>query len=492
MGLSTENAIQGPSVWPPKALACYRNGWRQMWKYILELLLVVAIFPFINAVGGLPSGLLERLVRVQLGIIPDIFGILSLAFFLLITLPINYGIAFVYLKAARGDQVEIKDMLAAFHNYLNAVLAGLLVSTIVVIGLAFLLVPGIIFACRLAFTPYLIVDRRMKVIDAVKGSWHMSRGYARRVFFIGLLAIPVCIAGLICFIVGIMGAIMLIGLAFASLYHAVSVLEGLPRGSDIPRVQPTGQEVERLQQELEDARQMQLGLLPESSPLVEGLDIAGFSRPAREVGGDFFDYFSLSDGRIGIAIADISGKGLKGAMNAVLTNGMLHEVARNAVSCSEILLTLNRGLYSRMEKHMFVTLGLAALDRDGRTLQWASAAQPYPIVKHGEKIFELEGDNGLPLGIKQHVSYPDRELVLQIGDIIVFYTDGIIEGENESEEMYQIDRLKQSIEKVSSAMNAEEIIESILQDVASFVGAVEQYDDMTIVVVKKSESESVN
>jgi ligand-binding sensor domain-containing protein/serine phosphatase RsbU (regulator of sigma subunit) len=237
--------------------------------------------------------------------------------------------------------------------------------------------------------------------------------------------------------------------------------------------------------ELQDAREMQMSLLPESPPPMEGFDIAGFSRPAREVGGDFFDYLSVGDGRIGITLADISGKGLKGAMNAVMTDGMLHEVATIEESCGKILSRLNTGLYSLIEKRTFVALELAILEQDSMKLQWANAAQPYPIVKRGEQVFESKSDSELPLGMMPNTSYPDWELDLQSGDIVVFYTDGIIEAENEAEEMYGTERLEQVITRINPAMNAEEIIETILQDVTGFAGTAEQYDDMTVVVVKK-------
>jgi len=230
---------------------------------------------------------------------------------------------------------------------------------------------------------------------------------------------------------------------------------------------------------------MQIGLVPESAPLVEGFEIAGFSKPAREVGGDFFDYLPLDDGKVGIAIADVSGKGLKGAMNAVLANGMLHEVATTEASCGEILSILNAHLYPRMEKQMFTALGLAVLGQDDQTVQWANAAQPYPIVKRGQQLFEFGSYSELPLGMMQNVAYHDWELDLQAGDIVIFYTDGIIEAENEAEEMYGMERLQQVVTHIDSALNAEEIIETILQNVADFAGTAEQYDDMTVVVVKK-------
>ena len=244
-------------------------------------------------------------------------------------------------------------------------------------------------------------------------------------------------------------------------------------------------EKQRLQRELDDARRMQSRLLPESAPSAQGFDIAGFSRPAREVGGDFFDYFSLADGKVGIALADVSGKGLNGAMNAVLANGMLHEVAKNESSCSKILSTLNADLYPRMEDYMFTTLELAILDRDAKTLEWANAGQHYPVIKSGGRVSKFEKDGGLPLGMMPDASYSDYQLELQAGDIAIFYSDGIVEAENEAEEMYGAERLEQIVTHIDSRTNAEEIIESILQDVADFVGDAEQYDDMTVVVVKR-------
>ncbi|MDQ1329391.1 MAG: phosphoserine phosphatase RsbU/P, partial [Candidatus Poribacteria bacterium] len=234
------------------------------------------------------------------------------------------------------------------------------------------------------------------------------------------------------------------------------------------------------------AHKMQISLMPESAPSIKGFDIAGFSHPTREVEGDFFDYLMMADGKIGIAVADISGKGLKGAMNAVFVNGMLHEVAKNETSCGKILSVLNSDLYPRMEKLMYCSLILAVLYQNTRKLEWANAAQPYPIIRRGDHIFELDSGGDLPLSMKQNLTYADRELELQDGDIIVFYTDGIIEATNEAKEMYEIERLEEVIANINPTMNAKEIIETIIKDVTNFVGSENQYDDITIVVVKSS------
>jgi uncharacterized membrane protein len=204
----------------PGVISSYSNGWQHLWKYFLELLLIIIIGILI----ALPTGVSE----IQDNWIVPILGIFTVAYSLFIQGPVGFGVSFAYLKAARGDKVEIKDMFEAFHNYFNAVLASLLAGVIIVFGLILLIIPGIYFACKLAFTPYLVVDRKMEVIEAIKGSWNMTNGHAWKVFFIGLLAIPVFIAGLLVIGVGVIISIMWVSLAFASLYHAVSTSIKVP------------------------------------------------------------------------------------------------------------------------------------------------------------------------------------------------------------------------------------------------------------------------
>ncbi len=237
--------------------------------------------------------------------------------------------------------------------------------------------------------------------------------------------------------------------------------------------------------ELQDAREMQLSLLPESAPSVSGMEIAGRSIPANTVGGDFFDYLSLQDDKVGIAMADVSGKGLRAAMNAVLADGMMHEVAIIEPLCGKILSRLNAHLYPLMEKQMFTAFSFAILDQNASVIQWSNAAQPHPLTKRSDGASEAEEDGQLPLGMAPDVRYPDYELKLQPGDIVIFYTDGIIEAENEAEEMYGTDRLLNLVAGIDSAENAQDIIEDILQDVSDFAGSAQQYDDMTVVVLKK-------
>ena len=220
MNTKEKNATSIISVPRPAVDSAYGHGWEKMKKYFLDLFLITIIV----GVVWIPLAMIRSLDGQETagGVVLSIFGI---AYWLLLFAPIDYGSAFVFLKSVRGEQFEVKDMFLAFENYMNVVLANLLVSAIVAIGIFLLIVPGIIFACKLAFVKYLVIDRKMDPVEAVKESWRMTRGYAGKIFLMGLLAIPLFIAGLICMVVGIIPAIMWIRCAFASMYYAVCETE---------------------------------------------------------------------------------------------------------------------------------------------------------------------------------------------------------------------------------------------------------------------------
>jgi uncharacterized membrane protein len=223
------SVITGVRPYKPGVFSSYGNGWRQMWKYFLELLLIGVIYVALSSVGYVFSLPAMGLNAPQVVAMVFVSNILSFAYSILFLSPVAYGVYFTYLRAARGDKLEVKEVFAAFKNYWNAVLASLLVIVIVVIGFILLIVPGIVFACKLAFVPYLVVDKKMDVITAVKTSWRMvSHGRAWKVFLIGLLAIPIVIAGLIVIGVGVIISIMWISMALASLYRAVDTAENVP------------------------------------------------------------------------------------------------------------------------------------------------------------------------------------------------------------------------------------------------------------------------
>jgi len=210
-------AAETVRVLTPSAGSAYGFGWDTMKKRFLDLFLVSAI------VGAIlvPLFMISSLDGQETagGVLLRIF---SFAYWILLLSPILFGAAFLFLNAVRGRAIEVKDMFLVFEDYLNVVLAGLLKGTIIGIGVVLLLVPGIIFACRLAFVRYLVMDRKMEPVAAVKESWKLTRGHAWNIFLMGLLAVLIAIAGLICFGVGIIPAAMWIRSSFASMYYAVT------------------------------------------------------------------------------------------------------------------------------------------------------------------------------------------------------------------------------------------------------------------------------
>jgi uncharacterized membrane protein len=200
----------------------YNKGWDILWKTFVELLVVSIVYGVIS----IPTGFFQWHDHTFHWYFVPIVGFAVLYGVFLLG-PIEYGVKWVYLKAVRKEKINIKDMFSVFErNYWNAVLANLLTGIIIGFGFVMLIVPGIIFACRLAFVPYLVMDQKMDVMDALKTSWDMTRGHGWPIFFIGLLAIPIVIAGLIVVFFGVIISAMWIGVAFAVIYHAVCLQKG--------------------------------------------------------------------------------------------------------------------------------------------------------------------------------------------------------------------------------------------------------------------------
>jgi uncharacterized membrane protein len=194
----------------PGVSSVYNYGWKTLWPSFWILFLIGLVYFVIDgALGGFSR------VLPALWVISGLFSIF-------VGIPLSYGQTFCYLRVARDHQVQFEELFSGFKNYLNCIGAGLLSGLIVVGGFILLIVPGIIFACKLAFVPYLVVDRKLGPVEAIQTSWKMTRGHAMEVFLIALLGVPITIAGLICLGVGVIVAAMWISMATASLYYAVA------------------------------------------------------------------------------------------------------------------------------------------------------------------------------------------------------------------------------------------------------------------------------
>jgi len=244
-------------------------------------------------------------------------------------------------------------------------------------------------------------------------------------------------------------------------------------------------ELERVHQELEDARQIQQSLLPENPPEMVGIEITGISIPAREVSGDFYNYLSLGE-NTGIVLADVTGKSVKAAMVAAMTSGMMNEAIKVQSelwnSPTKVLSELNTGLHPHLTRNMCTAMSLGIIQPE-RQLIFSNAGMPYPIVKRGNEVWELEV-NGMPLGLMDGAEYQDLSMGLEPGDLVVFCSDGVIEAVNEADEMYQTERLLKALEQAEPDISAQDIVDLIVEDVTVFMGDGESSDDITLVVLR--------
>jgi hypothetical protein len=247
-------------------------------------------------------------------------------------------------------------------------------------------------------------------------------------------------------------------------------------------------ERERMAKELEIARKVQMSLLPKVNPLVPGYDIAGVCLPALEVGGDYYDFVNLGGKKIGIAIGDVSGKGVPAAIYMTLTKGILQSNAEEHVSPKVVLSKVNSLMYRTIDRNSFVSMFYAILDAKSRRIRFSRAGQ-CPLIltpRSGEKGSFLS-PKGMALGLEMGSVFDsvleEKEMRLQSGEVLVFYTDGFTEARNAQEEEFGELRLVESIAR-HRENSAQAIIDNVCRDVQSFIGSTPPHDDMTMVVVK--------
>jgi serine phosphatase RsbU (regulator of sigma subunit)/Flp pilus assembly protein TadD len=260
-------------------------------------------------------------------------------------------------------------------------------------------------------------------------------------------------------------------------------LEKLEKEAELNRLR-----AERMEHELELARKVQLSLLPNAAPGVPDLDIASLCLPALEAGGDYFDYFRLGERRLGIAIGDVTGKGMPAAIYMTLAKGILKSYATPDASPRDVLSRANRLVYETFSRGSFISMIYAVIDSERRTLTYACAGHnPLVHIRDGRRLV-VEGSHGLALGLagpeKFDGSITETTLRLEPGDTIVLYTDGFSEARNAAREEYGDTRLVETALHSSTLPTAAGVLDEIRSEVQSFTGATQQHDDMTIVVVR--------
>jgi serine phosphatase RsbU (regulator of sigma subunit)/anti-sigma regulatory factor (Ser/Thr protein kinase) len=240
---------------------------------------------------------------------------------------------------------------------------------------------------------------------------------------------------------------------------------------------------QRFEQELEVARLIQQHFLPKELPELPGWQIAAYYRPAREVGGDFYDVIPLPDGRIGFVVGDVTDKGVPAALVMSATRSVLRASAQRLIEPGQVLERVNDHLCPDMPEKMFVTCLYGVLNPENGHLRFANAGHDLPYVKTADGIVELRA-RGMPLGLMPGMPYEEKEATLRPGDSVLLHSDGVVESHDPEREMFGFPRLK---ETMAGAPGGRQLIDRVLRDLEDFTGSgAEQEDDITMLTLQRS------
>src|SRR5215218_6192 len=255
--------------------------------------------------------------------------------------------------------------------------------------------------------------------------------------------------------------------------------------------QQQAQERERIEQELRVARLIQQTLLPKHVPDLEGYQLAAYYQPAREVGGDFYDFLELDKGHLGLVIGDVTDKGVPAAIVMATTRTMLRASAQRLDSPGEVLKRVNDVIVRDIQPNMFITCLYAILDPETGLLRYANAGHDLPYRRRrtsngGGGAEELRA-TGMPLGLLPGMSYEEKEIILERGDSVLFYSDGLVEAHDPQRDMFGFPRLQGLVGAHRSDGPA--MVNFLLAELARFTGEEwEQEDDITLVTLDRSEA----
>ena len=249
--------------------------------------------------------------------------------------------------------------------------------------------------------------------------------------------------------------------------------------------QAEARQLERMEQELRVARVIQETLLPKELPELAGLQVSAHWQPAREVSGDFYDFLEFPDGRLGVVIADVTDKGVPAALVMATTRTIIRATAERIVSPGEVLQRTNDLLNPDIPRNMFVTCLYIVIDPSTGKLWFANAGHNLPYKSTGNGMIELRA-TGMPLGLLPGMKYEEKEAILEPGESLLLYSDGLVEAHNPNGDMYGFPRLKQFVVEHPVYVDT---IGLLVNDLVSFTGPTwEQEDDVTLVLINRREA----
>lgn len=241
--------------------------------------------------------------------------------------------------------------------------------------------------------------------------------------------------------------------------------------------------LQQMEEDLKTARNIQRSLLPKENPSLPDIDIVGFTHPAREVGGDYYDFINIDQDRLAIVIADVSGKGMPAALLMANLQATLRGQALTNHTPKECVAKSNSLLCRSVEKGKFVTLFYGILNTKEKSLTYTNAGHCYPLIFDPERKLKKLEKSGLILGMLDNYPYQEEKIILQPEELILLYTDGITEAFNKENEQFEEERLIKVVQE-NFHLKAKDISQQILNHVIDFQEDVSQSDDLTLVVVK--------
>lgn len=253
-------------------------------------------------------------------------------------------------------------------------------------------------------------------------------------------------------------------------------------------LQETLEEKRQLDRDMQMAQQIQYSLLPAELPTYPTVELAAFNHPALDIGGDYYDFIQIDDSHVGLAIADVSGKGIGGALMMAVCRSVLRINAQNEYDPSTMLCSLNKTLSENLADDMFISMLYMVLNTETHLLSYARAGHEAPIIiRHDSPVPEQEETAGIAIGLVDNETFASvietRNISLKQGDSIITYTDGITEAMNSAGEEWGIENLTQSVQRMADA-TVEDLLTNIRTNVLAFTGDNRQSDDMTMLGLK--------
>jgi sigma-B regulation protein RsbU (phosphoserine phosphatase) len=253
--------------------------------------------------------------------------------------------------------------------------------------------------------------------------------------------------------------------------------------ADLEQHEATAVEQERLRREMELSRLIQHEMLPRTSLVSGPAEIAGVSLPAREVGGDFFNYFVLPDGRLALLVGDVSGKGVSAALLMANVQATLRARMPHEMDLALLADALDREMDQNTPGAVYFTLFLAILETDGRVLRYVNAGHNPQFLLRAAGGLEPLSSTGMPIALFSGHGYREARVELAAGDLLFFYTDGLVETENESGDMFGAERLE-ALLAVEHTQTVDTVLQRVEQAVTSFRGKAEPFDDATLMAMR--------